>query len=348
MISFYLYTSGSDTITTLFLENFGSSSSFNLVSALNKILEKSEFVRLAEISDSDKVGKDSFFSSIEKVDGDYLLDSVDSVDAEEKYWNKGVSLHGSSEDDFSFNNRSLSMSILSTPSPASYLNYSKQSYEFKITLEQLTIYELMLDDQREYLHDLVASYYELERTRDNKPKVAITPQLLSEEGYHWENGKVWSSALFCYYEAAKLYDEVGDAIDSFNHLIGAYNMLCIICNVNSKKASTTHSRLNSRSVMPSPATIRPLSSNTERTTSNFSSIFPNYNLKDQLASKKDLQEVFCNDSQLLETALNMLLALGRNCVLASDEPENLKVSNSQHNIVKSRRTPEIATEMLEI
>ena len=56
----------------------------------------------------------------------------------------------------------------------------------------MTIYNLMLDEQKEYLHDRVASYLEsLLTIKENKVIESIYAAELYEEGFHWEKAKMW-------------------------------------------------------------------------------------------------------------------------------------------------------------
>ena len=93
---------------------------------------------------------------------------------------------------------------------------SKQFFDFKIRLEQSTIYDLMLDDQKQALHERVATYLEMQSLQ--RPNGTLSSTELYEEGFHWERATGWSSAMGCYYRSAMIHDELGAFQESFLHL----------------------------------------------------------------------------------------------------------------------------------
>lgn len=97
-------------------------------------------------------------------------------------------------------------------------------FDFKIVLERETIYGLMLEDQRESLHDRVAAFLETENTFKDR-ETAITSADLYEEGFHWEKAAVWGSAMTCYYRSAIKLDALGAFEEAFQRLAAAYRML---------------------------------------------------------------------------------------------------------------------------
>lgn len=100
-------------------------------------------------------------------------------------------------------------------------------FEFQIPLEQATIYGLLVDEQKNYFHERVASYYlqnVIKTKKKNRIDTAlpdnfnaipvldshfnsIVSQLIIdrlEEAFHWERSFLWSRAIRAYMHAAKL------------------------------------------------------------------------------------------------------------------------------------------------
>ncbi|RYH25988.1 hypothetical protein EON65_15105 [archaeon] len=85
--------------------------------------------------------------------------------------------------------------------------------EFKIVLEQITIYNLLVDDQREVFHERVASYYhqKLGSLNDNAThNQVLYLATLIEEAYHWQQGTCYIPAMKANYELAQEYKELKD------------------------------------------------------------------------------------------------------------------------------------------
>lgn len=78
-------------------------------------------------------------------------------------------------------------------------------FGFRVVLEQLTIYNLLVSEKKEKIHDAVASYYR----RKALIRESSVEDLL-EEAYHWQHAMVWAYALGCYYKAATKLWEIGD------------------------------------------------------------------------------------------------------------------------------------------
>lgn len=84
-------------------------------------------------------------------------------------------------------------------------------FEFNIALEQRTIYDLLLDDQKQVIHHCVAEYYESLRHNKqiqsmsegvNLANYAQTAENYCEESFHWQKAGEWSAAMTCSYQAA--------------------------------------------------------------------------------------------------------------------------------------------------
>lgn len=83
-------------------------------------------------------------------------------------------------------------------------------FRFHVELERLTIYKMMLEEQRSFLHDKIATYLEEERkacmeSSKQDPTKLLSVELWAEEGFHWAAGHVWSAALQCFDESATLH-----------------------------------------------------------------------------------------------------------------------------------------------
>lgn len=88
--------------------------------------------------------------------------------------------------------------------------------EFSIPLEQTTIYNLLLVDQKRALHSATAKYFESCRSVCESWKHA------SEEGFHWEKARVWRKAMLCYHHASQCET---DSLVRSNHLEKAFQSL---------------------------------------------------------------------------------------------------------------------------
>ena len=71
----------------------------------------------------------------------------------------------------------------------------RYTFSFGISLERATIYELLLGDQKQVIHERIANYFKMIRRKDVKRKVFL------EEAQHWQLASRWSRALLCYYKA---------------------------------------------------------------------------------------------------------------------------------------------------
>lgn len=69
--------------------------------------------------------------------------------------------------------------------------------EFKIPVEQATIYGLIVDEQKEYFHERVALYC-IRRLSLASSKGDDDTFLYEEEAFHWEHSSLWSRALSTY------------------------------------------------------------------------------------------------------------------------------------------------------
>jgi hypothetical protein len=177
----------------------------------------------------------------------------------------------------------------------------KMFFDFKIRLEQSTIYDLMLNDQKQGLHERVASYLEQQAADRSRHEIPLTSTELFEEGFHWERATGWSSAMSCYYRSAMLLDEVGAFQDSFLRLTAAYRML----NAMRNEAGVTED------FQFAPASFQAIFSHGKDAE------------KENLHAlkKSDIVRIFGGDSALLELGLNVLLRLAQSSFTLSDTPE---------------------------
>lgn len=99
--------------------------------------------------------------------------------------------------------------------------------EFKIVLEQITIYNLLVDDQREVFHERVASYYHQKVATLNDTATynqVLYLATLIEEAYHWQQGACYIPAMKAHYELAQEYREMKDSHACNMALQTAYSM----------------------------------------------------------------------------------------------------------------------------
>jgi class 3 adenylate cyclase len=80
--------------------------------------------------------------------------------------------------------------------------------EFKIPVEQATIYGLIVDEQKEYFHERVALFCirHMSLTYGKSQDTAM----IAEEAYHWEHSSLWSRALSSYLKLGEIQRRHGD------------------------------------------------------------------------------------------------------------------------------------------
>lgn len=81
--------------------------------------------------------------------------------------------------------------------------------EFKIPVEQATIYGLIVDEQKEYFHERVALFCirQMSLTTSSKRDDAY---MIEEEAFHWEHSSLWSRALSAYVNLAEIERGIGN------------------------------------------------------------------------------------------------------------------------------------------
>ena len=93
---------------------------------------------------------------------------------------------------------------------------------FDVELERKSIYDIMIEEQKTSLHGIIATFL------DNHPPTADHHDELQahifEEGFHWENARVWDLAMVCYFQSGMILDKMGLSNDSRRHLLLAYVM----------------------------------------------------------------------------------------------------------------------------
>jgi class 3 adenylate cyclase len=102
-----------------------------------------------------------------------------------------------------------------------YEEFKDLSFDFKIGLERNMIYELMLEDQKESLHDRVATFLEKKNSARDSRMILSSNDLL-EEAFHWERAKIWTNALSCYYRAALALEELGAFTGSYRYYAAGF------------------------------------------------------------------------------------------------------------------------------
>ena len=182
MLSYMIHMMGTDGQDSSLLSSDGLGSSINISLVIDEILKRNEFIQPVELLSTNVVGMDNNESNNLFDD----LSMVDSLDLDDDESNKEINIIETKLD----NTTPLKTIPPNENQPVDTL--SLLSFEFKINLEQITIYNLMLDEQKEYLHDRVASYLEsLSLMKASKRPEGVSASELYEEGFHWERGKMW-------------------------------------------------------------------------------------------------------------------------------------------------------------
>lgn len=78
-------------------------------------------------------------------------------------------------------------------------------FGFRVVLEQLTLYNLLVREKKEKIHDAVATFF---RRQAQLHEASV--EALLEEAFHWQHAMVWAHALSCVYKAATQLWELGD------------------------------------------------------------------------------------------------------------------------------------------
>lgn len=99
--------------------------------------------------------------------------------------------------------------------------YKDMFFDFKIGLERNMIYELMLEEQKESLHDRVATFLE-KNNAVREHRMMLSSNDLLEEAFHWERAKVWTNALTCYYRAATILEGLGAFTGSYRYYASGF------------------------------------------------------------------------------------------------------------------------------
>lgn len=105
----------------------------------------------------------------------------------------------------------------------------RSRFSFRVIIEQMTIYDLLVDEQKHQIHESVAIYYhqliEVGPAADpNNPQqqqqeeATMQMKYLLPEAFHWQNALVYPFALACHFDAAKLYQEEGDYQNFYRQL----------------------------------------------------------------------------------------------------------------------------------
>lgn len=102
-----------------------------------------------------------------------------------------------------------------------YEEYKDMFFDFKIGLERNMIYELMLEEQKESLHDRVATFLE-KNNAVREHRMMLSSNDLLEEAFHWERAKVWTNALTCYYRAATILEGLGAFQGSYRYYASGF------------------------------------------------------------------------------------------------------------------------------
>lgn len=174
----------------------------DVAKVLNKILATREFIKVVNVL---KPTRRSSFTAFGYVMPEFLTESSTDLSLDDEFEDMDVFV------------REISTEAV-----------KNLSFGFQVEIEQRAIYDLMLDDQKESLHDRMAAFLELEhqqRIIEGGKAEDRTPQEWFEEGFHWEHSAAWAPAMICYYHSGMLLDAQGARSDCQKHLVAAYRML---------------------------------------------------------------------------------------------------------------------------
>lgn len=102
-------------------------------------------------------------------------------------------------------------------------HHGKQ-YNFTIPLEQTTIYQLVIDEQKEYFHERMARYCRQSATRRQVDAVDDRLEDLKEEAFHWEHATSWGNALKALMKCATVERQRGNEIAWLQYLQSSYGL----------------------------------------------------------------------------------------------------------------------------
>lgn len=189
-------------------------------------------------------------------------------------------------------------------------------FEFKIGLERKIIYNLMLEDQRESLHDRVASYLERENAAKQR-KGSLSAQDLLEEAFHWEHAKIWSTALTCYFRAAVILEGLGAYKGSYRYYTQAFKMYSQLRSASQLSEDPLESLDNSPAACAIPYMMRLLHDEV-------ASFIDEAEQHDYIRRRRALARMLSGDESLLDTIIRMLTKFGQGALTLGESPEVVK------------------------
>eukprot|EP01038_Epipyxis_sp_PR26KG_P008483 gene8483-11467_t len=209
--------------------NIGNSNitSMNLLEVLTKILSHDEFIRICITNDDDN---NNNINNMNMINNNQMKNKKNSKINESftiiEHQNEDSSAKSTSYQIESC--ESMINSLMEDELPLSEPFLKHAHFEFRMVLEQLTIYDLLLDDQKVYIHERIASYLNkisIENSIKNNINNISAEELL-EEGFHWQQATLWCNAMSCYYMAAVVVDQMDDDEHSNKllHLLSSYRM----------------------------------------------------------------------------------------------------------------------------
>jgi hypothetical protein len=182
------------------------------------------------------------------------------------------------------------------------------AFNFGVSIEQQTVYGLMLDDQKRWIHYRTALYIE------SLPGSKELSALLLEQAYHWSRAEIWSAALESYYNLSLAMERFNSMKECAKHCGNAFAML------EKMRSRVLGNRTNPFDV-DAVATHLGLFANADdiagaesvkltRSTSD-QSVSQRISMKGQsIASLADLYAVMEGDADLLEITLIIMVKLG--------------------------------------
>jgi hypothetical protein len=99
-----------------------------------------------------------------------------------------------------------------------------KQYNFTIPLEQTSIYQLVIDEQKQWFHERMAMYCRQSASRRKNDAIDDRLADLKEEAFHWEHATSWGNALKALMFCATCERQRGNEIAWLQHLQSCYGL----------------------------------------------------------------------------------------------------------------------------
>lgn len=276
-----------------------------ITSMLSLILEKNEFIRISQANCKMQDGFD--------------VDTLDSLFGEQafllsnkNYVHPSISAAISIDEDITEEEIVHGLDSLQLEQNAEY------SFEFKVLLEQLTIYDLMLEEQKMALHERVAYYL-----NDRIPKSlddVTSAALFAEQGFHWQQARQFKDAMRCFNTAGLILEKAGsfpDAFEQFHAAMRMFHLLRQDCGIGEQSMIDDGREITSK-LFKRSSLVLPTGSDVHRPRSTTISENSEFSFKHLL--KSDLQRIFHSDTESLAVAFSIVVKVAQcSVVLENDQ-----------------------------